>query len=114
MFIKRIKDPLFNGIGLGEEELAIDIIKKVGPGGSFIKEKHTRKHYRKTLWFPPLGRRMPLDSWIKLGKPSYVKEAFKTAKLILEETFIPELPKDIDKDLFKVVKEAEKREVSKK
>jgi trimethylamine--corrinoid protein Co-methyltransferase len=109
--VKRMQDRLFNGIGVREDELAVDLIKKVGPGGSFLKEKHTLKHYRDSLWFPPLGRRMPLQTWLKEGKPMYRDEAFKVAKSLLKEIEIPELPKDIDRDLVNIVKEAEKREV---
>jgi trimethylamine--corrinoid protein Co-methyltransferase len=112
--VRRLQDRLLNGIGVREDELAVDLIKKVGPGGSFLKEKHTLKHYRKSLWFPPLGRRMPLQTWLKEGKPMYRDEAFKVARKLLKETEIPELPKDIDKELVNIVKMAEKREVGKR
>jgi trimethylamine--corrinoid protein Co-methyltransferase len=109
--VKRMQDRLLNGIGMRDDELAVDLIKKVGPGGSFLKEKHTLKHYRSELWFPPLGRRTKLETWLKEGKPSYVKRAFETARRLIEEVEIPELPRDVDEELVKVVKEAEKREV---
>jgi trimethylamine--corrinoid protein Co-methyltransferase len=112
--VKRLQYRLLNGIGVREDELAVDLIKKVGPGGSFLKEKHTLKHYRDSLWFPPLGRRMPLQTWLKEGKPMYRDEAFKVARKLLKETKIPELPKDIDRKLVNIVKTAEKREVGKK
>jgi trimethylamine--corrinoid protein Co-methyltransferase len=112
--VRRMQDRLFNGIGVREDELAVDLIKKVGPGGSFLKEKHTLKHYRDSLWFPPLGRRIPLQTWLKEGKPMYRDEAFKAAKELLKETEILELPRDIDRDLVNIVKMAEKREVGKR
>jgi trimethylamine--corrinoid protein Co-methyltransferase len=108
--VKRLQYRLLNGIGVREDELAVDLIKKVGPGGSFLKEKHTLKHYRDSLWFPPLGRRMPLQTWLKEGKPMYRDEAFKVARRLLKETEIPELPKDIDRELVNIVKMAEKRD----
>jgi trimethylamine--corrinoid protein Co-methyltransferase len=112
--VKRMQEGLFNGIGVKEDELAVDLIKKVGPGGSFLKEKHTLKHYRDSLWFPPLGRRMPLQTWLKEDKPMYRDEAFKAARKLIEEVDIPELPRDIDRELVKIVKMAEKREVGKR
>jgi trimethylamine--corrinoid protein Co-methyltransferase len=112
--VKRMQDRLFNGIGVREDELAVDLIKKVGPGGSFLKEKHTLKHYRDSLWFPPLGRRMPLQTWLKEGKPMYRDEGFKVARKLIEEVDIPELPRDIDRDLVKVVRNAEKRELGRR
>jgi trimethylamine--corrinoid protein Co-methyltransferase len=112
--VRRLQDRLFNGIGVRGDELAVDLIKKVGPGGSFLKEKHTLRHYRDSLWFPPLGRRMPLQTWLKEGKPKYRDAAFKTARKMIEEVEIPELPRDIDGELVSIVKAAEKREVRKK
>jgi trimethylamine--corrinoid protein Co-methyltransferase len=112
--VRRLQDRLSNGIGVSEDELAVDLIKKVGPGGSFLKEKHTLKHYRDSLWFPPLGRRMPLQTWLKEGKPMYRDEAFKAARKLIEEVDIPELPRDIDRELVSIVKAAEKQEVGKR
>ena len=34
---------------VNEEELALDAISKVGPGGHFLAQKHTRKHIRTSL-----------------------------------------------------------------
>jgi trimethylamine--corrinoid protein Co-methyltransferase len=35
------------GIDLSEEELALEVIKAVGPRGHFLRERHTRRHMRK-------------------------------------------------------------------
>jgi len=45
--VKRI----MGGIPVNEETLAVDVIAKVGPGGHFLGEKHTFKHFRK-FWLP--------------------------------------------------------------
>jgi trimethylamine:corrinoid methyltransferase-like protein len=55
---------------------------------------------------------MPLQTWLKEGKSMYRDEAFKVAKKMIEEVDIPELPRDIDRELVKVVREAEKRETA--
>lgn len=44
---------------VSEETLAVDVISKVGPGGHFLAEKHTRKFMRAS-WVPGLGH--SLDS----------------------------------------------------
>ncbi|MEM2921841.1 MAG: trimethylamine methyltransferase family protein, partial [Candidatus Bathyarchaeia archaeon] len=111
--IKRTQRRLYNGIGLTEEELGVDLIKKVGPKGSYVKEPHTLRHYRQELWIPPLGERKPLQTWIAAGKPSYRDKAFKTAREILAKHEVEPLPKDIDEALVEIIKEAEKREVGK-
>ena len=111
--IKRTQMRLYNGIGLGEEELGVDLIKKVGPRGSYVKEPHTMRHYRQELWFPPLGDRKPLQTWIAAGKPGYRDKAFKMARQLLAKHEVEPLPKDVDTELVAIIKEAEKREVGK-
>jgi trimethylamine--corrinoid protein Co-methyltransferase len=42
------------------ETLALDVIQNVGPGGHFLRQKHTRKHMR-TAMVPGLGHEMGSD-----------------------------------------------------
>lgn len=45
-----------------EESLALDIIRKVGPGGEYLSSKHTLKNYRKVHWQPQVSLRGSFDS----------------------------------------------------
>jgi trimethylamine---corrinoid protein Co-methyltransferase len=36
----------FLDIGMGDEDLALDVIETVGPGGHFLAQPHTRRHMR--------------------------------------------------------------------
>lgn len=42
-----------NGIEINEETLPLDLIERIGPGGTYISEKHTLKHFRK-FWVPQI------------------------------------------------------------
>lgn len=53
---------LFQGIEVNAETLALDVIREVGPGGSFLAHKHTRKHMRER-WQPALMDRRPYNIW---------------------------------------------------
>ncbi len=55
------------GVTLDAESLALDVIQKVGPGGDFIAEKHTAKHFRE-YWQPKLFSRQRMDDWVASGK----------------------------------------------
>ncbi len=35
------------GLDIGQEELALDVVERVGPRGHFLRERHTRDHMRK-------------------------------------------------------------------
>ncbi len=55
------------GASLDAESLALDVIHQVGPGGDFLTQKHTLKHFRK-LWQPTLISRQRMDDWVATGQ----------------------------------------------
>jgi len=54
------------GIVVDDENLALDVIKSVGPGGNFLKHKHTRKHMRE-LYLPQFMDRRPYNEFVEKG-----------------------------------------------
>jgi len=46
-----------SGFKVTQEELAGEVIKKVGIGGHFLAESHTLKHVKSERWFPTLYKR---------------------------------------------------------
>jgi trimethylamine--corrinoid protein Co-methyltransferase len=50
------------GIVVDDETLALDVIAAVGPGGNFLKQKHTLKHMREH-WVPQFMDRRPYEAW---------------------------------------------------
>ena len=59
---------VMRGILFNDETLAVDLIGKVGPGGHYIGEEHTMKHFRAEFWEGKLVNRDVLDIWTKKGK----------------------------------------------
>jgi trimethylamine--corrinoid protein Co-methyltransferase len=53
---------MFTGIEVNETTLALDAIQQVGPGGSYLGQKHTRQYMRKR-WIPTLMDRRTYDEW---------------------------------------------------
>ncbi len=62
--VKRI----IKGIRINKENLALDLIHQIGPGGNFLVIEHTLNHFRKELWFPTLMDRNIYQEWEKHGK----------------------------------------------
>jgi trimethylamine--corrinoid protein Co-methyltransferase len=77
---------LAQGITVDEGSLATDIIGRVGPGGHFLAQKHTRENLRKERLIPSdvLDRFSP-DAWVKAGSRDSTSRARETANRILEE-----------------------------
>jgi trimethylamine---corrinoid protein Co-methyltransferase len=55
-----------DGFGMGPEELAMEVIHEVGPGGNYLAEDHTLRHYREH-WQPALFDRQRFDGWQASG-----------------------------------------------
>jgi trimethylamine--corrinoid protein Co-methyltransferase len=96
------------GVEVNDETLALDVIKKVGPGGHYLAQKHTMNHFMKEQFIPELIDRSSYDEWKKNGEKSLVDRAKEKAKKILKEHSVPPLDKDIQKELDSIIKRAEK------
>lgn len=53
---------MMQGIVVDDSTLALDVIQAVGPGGNFLKQKHTKKNMR-SLWLPTYMDRRPYELW---------------------------------------------------
>ena len=73
-----------DGIVVDDETLALDVIKKVGPNGTYLAEKHTRRHM-KEIWRPNVWDRTPYDTWLREGKKGALEKATEIADDILDE-----------------------------
>lgn len=96
------------GFKVNEDTLAVDIIRKVGPGGNFLGENHTLDHYKDELWFPELSHRGPWDSWVKDGRRSPLDLAREKVNKILSKELSPVLSDNQIKEIDRLVVEAEK------
>ena len=86
------------GITVNDEEMALEVIKSVGPGGEFISHEHTFQNFRK-LSAPKLIDRYNRDAWKANGSKDIVQKSYEQAREILEN-FKPEpLPENIQKQL---------------
>jgi trimethylamine--corrinoid protein Co-methyltransferase len=80
------------GVDVSEETLARDVIEKVGPGGHFLDQDHTFKHFRKELWMPRLLTRQPYDIWSQRGSKDMSQRVAERVREILETHPVPPLP----------------------
>ena len=100
------------GFEVNDETLAVDVIHKVGPGGIFLGEKHTLKHFRER-WMSRLSDVDSFETWQKKGSRSIDKVAREKVKEILA-THKPEpIPEDAQKEISKILKRAEAELVTK-
>lgn len=100
---------IVQGIEVNEETLAVDVIDKVGPGGHFLGEDHTMKHFKKETYYPDLFKRQFYENWEKEGKKTLFDRANEKVLDILENYQPEPLPKDVQKKLQDIVDRAESK-----
>ncbi len=91
-------------LDVSEEAFFSNILHKVGPQGSFLKEPHTTKVIRKELWFPSLLDREGYDVWIKNGSSDMKKRCIEYKEATLKKYHPQPLDNTIEKELDKLYK----------
>jgi len=92
---------MFGGIVVDEENLAVDVIRAVGPGGSFLGQKHTRKHMRER-WQPALFDRRPYNVWEE-KQDGATEWALQKARAILKEHCPEPLDPRLDVEFSRII-----------
>jgi len=92
------------GIDTSADQLALDVIEAVGPGGHFMAQKHTRRTIR-DIWIPKLAHPAPTMS--NQPSPDMRERARAIFKRILAEHKPETLPQDIQVEIRRILKLAE-------
>jgi trimethylamine--corrinoid protein Co-methyltransferase len=99
---------IIDGIRDDKETLALDLIDKIGHGGSYIGQKHTLTHFRKEHLLPSIMDRWDWAHWKKNGGKDLASRAREKAQLILRDHWPPALRTDIKDRLDELLSEASK------
>lgn len=106
--IVRIVFRIAQGIDVSDETLALNVIRKVGPGGNFLAEMHTLEHIRKEHFIPELTDRRSFETWLRDSAKDIVKMAREKVKTILQKHQVQPLEKEIQKKIKNVIEIAKK------
>lgn len=105
--IVRMTIKIFRGFEVNQETLALDLIKKVGIGGSYLSQMHTLKNMKDTF-IPMLWDSDPYDMWVKKGSKDIMVAATEKADQILKTHKPVPLDSSVSKKLDSIVKEFSK------
>lgn len=91
---------LLEGIRVDDVSLATELITKVGPGGHFLGERHTRENLRREQYMPSsvLDRLSP-DAWVKEGAKDSAMRARERVQDILSKHSPAALPAGVEDGL---------------
>jgi len=90
------------GIAFGEDDLAIDLIEKIGPGGNFLTEPHTVEHMRDQVFIPGVFNREIRHRWEQSGSPGCAEAARAKARELIGSHAVPPLPHRVSAELARL------------
>jgi trimethylamine--corrinoid protein Co-methyltransferase len=91
------------GIPVDDESLALDLMDRVGPGGHFLLEEHTLKHFR-NVWYSDLFDRSIHDQWQAQGAKQIEERLREQTQLAMDHKPAP-LPDDVVQELARMEKQ---------
>lgn len=93
----------------GPDDIAVEAIREVGPGGHFFGIQHTQDRYETAFYAPFLSDWSNFENWQERGSVTTVERASHVCKAILAEYEEPPMETDIREELAGFV-EKRKRE----
>ena len=104
---------IIKGFDVNDETLAVDVIREVGPRGSFLGHKHTLKYVREEIYRPRLFDRSKKETWTKAGRKTILEVARLKVKEILSKHQPEPLPEDLRQRLNQIVKKSGEEKIGK-
>ncbi len=91
------------GIGVGDEEFAMEAVREEGPGGMFLASTHTLAHFREWVFMSPIFRSQAYVNWAKLGSPTADRTATGEWKRLLESYTDPGIDSGADEAMTEFI-----------
>jgi len=90
------------GFAVDPESIAAEVVHAVGPGGNYLGEDHTLRHFREH-WQPELFDRQRFDSWASAGSKSLRDRLREKTRDIMSKHPGSPLPKETAREVEKVL-----------
>ncbi len=100
------------GIAVNDETLMLDLIDKVGPGGSFIATPETARRCREEIYTSDLMDRNAWTTWQENGAETMLERVQKKLAEILSRPPSIQLSADVLDRISEIIKAAEQREAA--
>jgi trimethylamine--corrinoid protein Co-methyltransferase len=92
-------------IAFSDDELALDAIAEVGPGGHHFGTAHTLQRYESAFYAPIISSRENFESWQEAGSVDAAKRANAIWKQLLKDYEQPDLDPAIEEALVDYVEQ---------
>lgn len=95
------------GVTVNQDTLARHVVEAVGPGGHFLQQQHTLKHFRNETRISRLMTRQTYQQWEKAGKKDMAQRIQERLIEILDTHAVPALPDAVLAKLRKIKEDGE-------
>jgi trimethylamine--corrinoid protein Co-methyltransferase len=95
---------VYRGFNVDADTVALDLIQRVGIGGTYLGERHTLEHIRE-IYRPMLWDTDPFDAWVQKGRKEPMQVAREQVDRILREHRPTDLDPGVRARLDGIVKE---------
>ena len=100
---------IVEGITVNEDTIGVEVLKEIGPQGNFLAHSQTLKYLRKTRWMPNLTDRRNWEAWEMNGAKDIRDRARDEVRRILKEHNPQYVSEDMQREIDRVAKAAQKR-----
>ncbi len=100
---------ILSGITVTPETLATEVIEQVGPGGQYLTQEHTRRHFRTEFWLPTLMDRQMRRTWEASGCQTMADRVRARVLHLLEHHQPLPIAPQVETQLKEIVAQAEAR-----
>jgi trimethylamine--corrinoid protein Co-methyltransferase len=90
-------EQFMRGVSVNDDTLALGVIDKVGPGGHYLYEDHTLKHFR-AVWYSTLFDRSINETWLAQGAKRFELRLREKTEQLMRHQPAP-LPHDISQEI---------------
>jgi trimethylamine--corrinoid protein Co-methyltransferase len=99
---------MLRGILVDDENLALEVIDRVGPEGHFLSDEHTYDHFRANFWFPSLLDRHNWEEWEAAGSRTLQQRVRERVIDLIENHQPRPLPEGLEADLRGIIESADR------
>ncbi len=96
------------GFTIDAEDLGVEVIEEVGPGGHYLAQAHTLRNMRR-LWQPRFFGRDVWEDWEAAGGPEPRDRARERLERIQEDHVPTPLPGGVEERIVEVIREHERK-----
>jgi trimethylamine--corrinoid protein Co-methyltransferase len=95
--ILHMVEQFMGGVPVNDETLALDVMDKIGPGGHYLYEDHTLRHF-KAVWYSDLFDRSIHEMWLSQGAKRFEQRLREKTERVMQHQPAP-LPEDVLKEM---------------